>query len=45
MRRKQFSEDQIVRILDEFEQGKSVECGCGWHFGRIYRATGSKKIK
>ena len=28
MRRKQFSEDQIVRILEEFEQGKSVEELC-----------------
>ena len=28
MRRKQFSGDQIVRILEEFEQGKSVEELC-----------------
>jgi len=28
MRRKQFSEDQIVRILEEFEQEKSVEELC-----------------
>ena len=28
MRRKQFSEDQIVRILEEFETGKSVEELC-----------------
>ena len=28
MRRRQFSEDQIVRILEEFEEGKSVEEIC-----------------
>jgi putative transposase len=28
MRRKQFKEDQIVRILEEFEKGKSVEELC-----------------
>ncbi len=28
MRRKQFSEDQIVRILEEFEAGKNVEELC-----------------
>jgi putative transposase len=28
MRRRQFSEDQIVRILEEFEAGKSVEDLC-----------------
>jgi len=28
MRRKRFSEDQIVRILEEFESGKSVEEVC-----------------
>lgn len=28
MRRRQFSEDQIVRILEEFEEGKSVEELC-----------------
>ena len=28
MRRKQFKEDQIVRILEEFEKGKSVEGLC-----------------
>ena len=28
MRRRQFSEDQIVRILEEFESGKSVEELC-----------------
>ncbi len=28
MRRKQFSEDQIVHILEEFETGKSVEEIC-----------------
>ena len=28
MRRKQFSEDQIVRILEEFERGKSLEELC-----------------
>ena len=31
MRRKQFSEDQIVRILEEFERGKSVEELCREH--------------
>ena len=28
MRRKQFKEDQIIRILEEFEQGKSVDELC-----------------
>jgi putative transposase len=28
MRRRQFSEDQIVRILEEFEEGKNVEELC-----------------
>ena len=28
MRRKRFSEDQIVRILEEFERGKNVEELC-----------------
>jgi hypothetical protein len=28
MRRRQFSEDQIMRILEELEQGKSVEELC-----------------
>jgi putative transposase len=28
MRRRRFSEDQIVRILEEFEEGKSVEELC-----------------
>ena len=28
MRRKRFSEDQVVRILEEFESGKSVEELC-----------------
>ena len=28
MRRKRFSENQIVRILEEFEQGKSVDKLC-----------------
>ena len=28
MKRKRFSEDQVVRILEEFEQGKSVEEIC-----------------
>jgi putative transposase len=28
MKQKRFSEDQVVRILEEFEQGKSVEEIC-----------------
>ena len=28
MRRKQFKEDQIIRILEEFEKGKSVDELC-----------------
>ena len=37
MRRKQFSEDQIVRILEEFERGKSVEELCREH--NVARST------
>lgn len=37
MRRRHFSEDQIVRILEEFEQGKSVEELC-----REYNVARSK---
>jgi hypothetical protein len=37
MRRRQFSEDQIVRILEEFETGKSAEDPC-WEYN-VARST------